>query len=1038
MALLASLWVGYAAFAQTNPATNPAPNPISNTAPNQISNPVATPPPAPPPPSAAIPAMPPLAALSSYQGLTVKDIQFRGVEGDQRIQAQLRELVQQEVGKPLDRQTIRRSMRALYATGRFADLQVEAQRTSPQELTLVFEAELNFFIGSITSDANLKHPSDTQLVDSTKLKLGEVLTRAKVEQSIERILAVMRDNGFYRATVTEKETQRPEVQLTDVQFHVVPGPQAKVGLLTVEGDPGLTTPEIVKISKMKPGKRVTQDLVSKSLQNLRKKYSSQKRLESQIAIAGRKYREDTNTVDFTYRIERGPLVDIQSEGASLSKRKFKKLVPVYEENAVDEDLLNEGRRNIRDYLQTQGYFDAKVNYTESSDPNQLRVIYDVDRGEKHDVVRVILEGNKYFDDDLIRERLQVQPKSIILSHGRFSQPLMNSDVDSITALYKSNGFLDASVEAQMTDDVGGKIGEMAVTYRIHEGTQTRVTKLTIQGNETFPTDQLAQLMNTQEGQAYSEQNIALDRDAVLNFYFDKGFPNTQFEYKSAPTPDKPNSMDVTFTILEGKQFFVDRVLTSQLEFTRPYVVQNQLQIKSDDPLSQTQMAKTQAALYDLGVFNEVKMAVQNPDGDAKYKDVLIQLQEAKRWTFNYGFGLEASTGQPDSQSCTQLAQEGQTSLACSQGRTGVSPRVTFDVSRINFRGKANTLTLKSNIGRLQQRGLIAFEAPRWLDKANWSFTATAFYDNSINVTTFTSERLEGSVQLEDRYSRVSRFIYRMTYRRVKASNVVVSPDQIPLLSQPVRIGMPSFGYIRDKRDNVIDTQNGNYTTFDAGVAAKYLGSEASFTRFIAQNSTYHPFKGKKTNKSMRWVFARNLRLGVEQPFNNTVIPLPERFFAGGTNSHRGFALNQAGPRDLTTGSPLGGYAVVVNSFELRTPPLLLPWVADNLSFAFFHDAGNVFQDANEMVNNIFRWHQPHKEYCENESTAQQCSFAYISHAVGAGVRYRTPIGPIRIDIGYNLNPPVYPAMVAGPNNTTVFQSFTTRRINVFFSIGQTF
>lgn len=978
--------------------------------------------------------MPPLASLSSYQGMIVKEIEFRGVEGDQRMMSQLRELVQQEVGQPLDRMKIRRSMQALYASGRFADLQVDAQKTSPQELTLVFEAEPNFFIGSITSDSGLKRPSDNQLVDSTKLQLGEVLTRAKVEQSIERMLAILRDNGFYRAQVTETETQRADVQLTDVQFHVVPGPQAKIGHLAVEGNPGFTTEEIVKISGMKPGKQLTQDRVTKGLQKLRKKYSGQKRLESQIAVIDRKYREETNTVDFTYRIERGPIVDIQVEGADLSRRKLKKFVPVFEENAVDDDLLNEGRRNIRDYLQTQGYFDAKVNFTENSDADRKHVIYDINRGEKHDVVGVKLEGNKYFDDDLIRERLQVQPKSIILSHGRFSQPYMNQDVESITALYRSNGFLEAKVTAQ-TQMAGG---DLVVTYRIEEGPQTRVAHLTIRGNEAFPTDELAALMNTQEGQAYSESNIALDRDAVLNFYFDKGFTNTQFEYKSSPTPDTPNSMDVTFTIVEGKQFFVDRVLTSKLEFTRPYVVQNQFQIKPGDPLSQTQMAKTQAALYDLGVFNEVNMAVQNPDGQAKYKDVLIQLQEAKRWTFNYGFGVEASTGQPDSQSCTELAQQGQTSLACSQGRTGVSPRVTFDVSRINFRGKANTLTLKSNVGRLQQRGLIAFEAPRWLDKANWGFTATAFYDNSINVTTFTSERLEGSLQLEDRYSRVSRFFYRLTYRRVKASNVVVSPDQIPLLSQPVRVGMPSFGYIRDKRDNVIDTQNGNYTTFDTGVATKYLGSQASFTRFLAQNSTYHPFKGKKSNKNMRWVFARNLRLGVEEPFNNTVIPLPERFFAGGTNSHRGFALNQAGPRDLTTGSPLGGYAVVVNSFELRTPPLLLPWVADNLSFAFFHDAGNVFQDANEMVNSIFRWHQPHKEYCENQSTAQQCSFAYISHAVGAGVRYRTPIGPIRIDIGYNLNPPVYPATVAGPDNTSVFQSFTTRRINVFFSIGQTF
>jgi outer membrane protein insertion porin family len=1015
MALQASLWVGTFAYAQGNQTA------ISTA-------------------SAPIPPMPPLAALSSYQGMIVKDIQFRGLDEDQRVIAQVRQLVQQEIGKPLDRQKLRRSLQALYATGRFADLQVEAQRNSPQELTLVFEAETNFFIGSITSDGGLKHPSDSQLVDSTKLQLGEVLTRTKVEQAVERMLSILRNDGFYRASVTESETPRPDVQLMDIHFHVRPGQQAKIGQVTVEGDPGFSAQEIVKVSGMKPGKRVTQELVTKSLQKLRKKYSGQKRLESQIAIVRRQYREDTNTIDFTYKIDRGPVVDIQLEGASISRRKLKKFVPVFEENAVDDDLLNEGRRNIRDYLQTQGYFDAKVNFTQNSGSktDRTNVVYDVDRGPKHDVVRVTLEGNKYFDDELIRERLQVQAKSIILSHGRFSQPIMNQDVDSIVGLYRSNGFLQATVEARLADDVGGNEGDMAVTYQIQEGPQTRVAHLTIEGNKSFPTEQILQLLNTQEGQAYSESNIALDRDAVLNFYFDKGFANTQFEFTSSPTSGTPNSMDVTLSIREGKQFFVDRVLTSQVEFTRPYVVSNQIQIKMGDPLSQTQMAKTQSSLYDLGVFNEVKMAVQNPDGEAKYKDVLIQLQEAKRWTFNYGFGLEASTGQPDQQSCAQLAQQGQTSLACSQGRTGVSPRVTFDVSRINFRGRAHTLTLKSNVGRLEQRVLISFEAPRWWDMDKWTFTATSFYDNSINVTTFTSERLEGSLQLENRYSRVSRFLYRMTYRRVKASNVVVSPDQIPLLSQPVRVAIPSFSYIRDKRDNVLDTQNGNFTTFDTGVASRIFGSQASFTRFLAQNSTYHPFKGKKSNRSMRWVFARNLRLGVEEPFNNTVIPLPERFFAGGTSSHRGFALNQAGPRDLTTGAPLGGYALVVNSMELRTPPLLLPWVGDNLSFAFFHDAGNVFQDAGEMVNSIFRWHQPRKELCQSADTASQCSFAYISHAVGAGIRYRTPIGPIRVDIGYNLNPAVYPATVAGPDNTSVFQSFTTRRVNVFFSIGQTF
>ncbi len=983
--------------------------------------------------------LPSLQTLDSYRGMVVSRIEFHGISANARVLEQLRGLVKQETGKSLDRVQLRQSMQALFATGRFSNLQAEAQRSGPQELTLIFDAEPNFFIGSLTAEGTPKRPAGNQLIDSTKLQLGEVLTEQKIEQAIERMQTLLRDNGYYRASITAEVTQRPEVQLTDIIFNVSPGRQARIGKVSLEGTPGFSPEEIIKSSGFKEGKLVTQDRITKGLQKLRRKYSDSKRLESEISILGRNYHEQTNTVDLALKIDRGPIVDIQLEGASISRRKLKKFVPVFEENAVDEDLLNEGRRNIRDYLQTQGYFDAKVNFVRSSSqPDQLHVIYDVDRGPKHDIVRVGIEGNKYFDDDLIRERLQVQSKSFVLTHGRFSQALMNQDVDAITALYRSNGFMEAKVATQLIDDVGEGSGGMGVVYRINEGPQTRIGKLTIIGNESFPTERILELLNSQEGQAYSESNIALDRDAILNFYFDKGFPNTQFEYKVASVADDATTRDLTFTIREGQQFFVDRVLTSQLNFTRPDVVQNQIQIKSGDPLSQTEMAKTQSALYELGVFNEVKMAVQNPDGEAKYKDVLIQLQEAKRWTFNYGFGLEASTGQPDQQSCSELASQGQTSLACSQGRTGVSPRVTFDVSRINFRGKANTLTLKSNVGRLQQRVLLSYEAPRFFDRPNWTFTATTFYDNSINVTTFTSERLEGSLQVEQRYSRVSRFIYRLTYRRVKASNVVVSPDQIPLLSQPVRVAMPNFAYIRDKRDNIIDTQNGNFTTFDAGIAAKAIGSQASFVRFLAQNSTYQAFGGKKANRNKRWVFARNTRIGVAEPFNNTLIPLPERFFAGGTNSLRGFALNQAGPRDLTTGSPLGGYAIFANSLELRTPPPLLPWVGDGLSFAFFHDAGNVYRDAQDMASNIFRWHQPNKEKCTVQATADQCAFGYMSHAVGAGIRYRTPIGPIRVDVGYNLNPTVYPAIVAGPDNTSVFQSFTTRRVNVFFSIGQTF
>ena len=978
---------------------------------------------------------------------------------------QVRDLVEQKAGEPLDRFKIRQTVEALYATGRFSNVQVEAEPQDRTEVTLVFSVSPNYFIGSVTSQgAPYKvRPTNSQLVDASKLELGEVLTKGKIEQAIQRMQTVLQANGFYRAKIVDSESLDPKTQVAAVRFTVTPNEPAHIGKFEVQGDAGVSPEEVAKIADMEPGHTVNQERLTKALQKLRKQYTKQNRLESQITFVSRTYHPETNLVDFVLKIQRGPTVDVRVEGADLSKGKLKKFVPVYEEHAVDNDLLNEGRRNIRDYLQTKGYFDAKVNFNEdyTQQEGHLNVIYDVDRGEKHDVVKVdfdIKPGQyiataklpPYFDRSELQERIQVQSKTYVMtqgrfrnmfqnlvaSHGRFSQAMMSDDVANLTALYQSSGFLQVKVEGLVDDNYRGNSRDMAVVYRIDEGPQTRIGRVTVEGNQTMRTDQILGMINTVEGQPYSDANLDNDRDLVLNLYFNQGFPGVQFESKVTPTPGVPNSMDVKYVIHEGQQFFVDRVITSGLNYTRPYVVDRQLAIKSGDPLSQSLMSKTQANLYDLGVFNEVKMGVQNPEGNAKYKDVLLQLQEARRWTFNYGFGLEASTGQPSAADCQQLAEHGQNSVACSQGRYGVSPRVSFGVSRINFRGEAHTLTFQGSVGRLEQRALFNDEVKRWFDKPNWTFSFTAFYDNSINVTTFTSERLEGSLQLQQQYSKVSQFLYRFTYRRVKASNVVVTPDQIPIYSAPVRVGIPSFTWLRDKRDNLIDTHNGNFTSFDAGVASKYFGSQANFVRFLVQNSTYHPFKRKTVaGQSTMWVFARNTRIGIAEPFANTVIPLPERFLAGGSSSLRGFALNQAGPRDLQTGSPLGGDALFINSLELRTPPVGMPFLGDNLSFVFFHDMGNVFADTTEMAHGLFRFYQPHSDQCRTDPT--QCNFSYMSNAVGTGIRYHTPIGPVRVDFGYNLNPTSYPIAITNNGNTT-YTPAETRRLNFFFSIGQTF
>jgi len=285
-----------------------------------------------------------------------------------------------------------------------------------------------------------------------------------------------------------------------------------------------------------------------------------------------------------------------------------------------------------------------------------------------------------------------------------------------------------------------------------------------------------------------------------------------------------------------------------------------------------------------------------------------------------------------------------------------------------------------------------------------------------------------------------------------------SDDQIPLLSQPTRVGIPNFSYIRNKRDNDLESTKGNYTTVDGGVAYRYFASETDFGRLLMQNSTYHAF-GK--NRERKFVLARSTRVGLEIPFGRTFMPQPgaecntpepgqpaclplaERFFSGGGNSHRGFGLNQAGPRDPATGFPLGGTGLFVNNVELRTPPPTLPFFQDNMSFAIFHDAGNVFTNTHDMFHNLLRWSQKSPQLCLQPSTAKQCDYNYISQAIGIGVRYKTPVGPVRFDFGYNLNPPAFSKCdeVLTQDQTCPADKFVPKHashFNVFFSIGQTF
>jgi outer membrane protein assembly factor BamA len=642
--------------------------------------------------------------------------------------------------------------------------------------------------------------------------------------------------------------------------------------------------------------------------------------------------------------------------------------------------------------------------------------------------------------------------------------LVSADVNAIQALYRANGFDEATVTTDVKDYTTlangkpAKVGAIAVTYTIVEGPQQRFGTVDLVGVAESRLKDVRSLMNAQAGQPFSLVTLSGDRDTVLQYYLAHGFDQVKVEIKQNKEAKDADKTDVSLTVTEGQQVFVDRVLLSGVEKTKPREVEAQVLVHAGDPLDQTALLQTQRNLYNTALFNEVVAAVQNPSGDAPQKNVLLQLTEAKRWNVTYGFGIEAQTGTPQSgmiseASCIQLMLNPCNQLT-QEGKTGISPRVSLDVSRINLRGTEDSLTLHTSYGLLEQIAILTLLNPHVRASKNVSASISGGYSNIQDITTFEASTLQGDFRITQKYKRTETFIYDYLYRRVAVNpnTLQVSADLIPLLSQPVRVGGPGVTWFHDSRSpGPLDAVKGNYTTLQTFVTSTELGSQANFWKIDGSNSTYYQF-GKQ-----KYVFARNLRIGYERSWGPNpnagndacvgdllttnpscnAIPLPERLYAGGANSHRGFPINGAGPRDLQTGYPVGGSAAFVNTFELRLPPQTLPLVGNSVSFVIFNDMGNVFQNANEMFPSFTRFHQPDKQTCANVSgSIGTCNFNYFSQAVGLGARYRTPVGPIRLDFSYNLNPPVYPVIYDFNNNPP--HEGQAAHFNFFFSIGESF
>ncbi len=1031
-----------------------------------------------------------------------KVVAIRIVREDGQVLTETPTGIAVEIGKALDRGKIAESLRTLYRTGDYADLRAEVTPV-PDGARLDFVVRENLFFNQVRIEGLVAPPSDASAAAAMQLALGQTYRKAAVEEALDRLRETLREEGLYRAEVSAETVPHPETHQMNIVVHVKPGPRARVGVIQLKNGTEYRDTEILARLKMKVGGEITSAKLQRGTDRIRKYLVKKGHLSGRASVRRGEYDAAKKTVPLELEVTEGPRVQMTLTGAKFSQGELKRLVPIYQEGAVDADLLEEGKRNVLERLERQGYFDAEVNYkTETHDVKSNRsaaqgteeiITYTVERGERHKLIGIEITGNKYFDTELLRSRLQIFGGAFG-SAGRFSRRLVDSDALSMSTLYQANGFLDAKVEQQIQDDYKGKEGDLFIRFVIQEGKQTRVASLSMEGMHAFKEEELRGVVGSTPGQPYSDFGVTTDRDNILALYFNEGFPEARFsataesvtagpstekteaggnasslqengkkeqqEKESKATIEQADAVRLTYHIQEGPQTRVRRILIGGYEHTRLGVIRREVHVKVNEPLREGEVVEAQRRLYNLGVFNRVTIEPQNSNGTNPEKDIAVLVEEAKRYTLAYGGGFEvqrlASTTNPTG------------------GQIQAAPRGILEVSKLNLTGRADSLSFKLRGSTIEDRALLGYSIPNTFGNPHFSFQATAYTEKTQDINTFTEMRYEGAVQLTEQLTQRTTILYGYTFRKVLVSNLNthIAPEEIPLFEQPTLVSEFGVTWFRDTRDNPADASKGSFNSASFSDADTDFGSSASFLRFFFQNSTYYPIK-------RRFSFARSTRFGFLVPYRDTVslsfpppapgectggalasgpiptiIPLPERFFGGGGTSLRGFALNQAGPRDTCTGFPVGGQAILVLNQEFRFP-MRLPFIGTSLGGAIFYDGGNVYSRLSRIS---FRTTLPSPTFSlQNPALpagptnlpvcATNCTneLNYFAHTVGFGVRYKTPVGPIRIDLGYQLNRPSFVIPIPCPSNAVNCQigslgqqSARLPGFQIFFNLGSTF
>ncbi len=937
-------------------------------------------------------AAPPAAAdVGALLGRRVTDVRVEAAGGVPVVDAASLSLVETRIGEVLTMAGVRQTIDHFVTLGRYADIQVFAEPDGAG-------VRLRYDVVPIARVVGIRFEGDlgveqsvlrTELVD----RFGAVPASARLPEMAQALVTRYLARGYPAARVAPRAVPEGRAGLVVVVFAVTPGTQVTVRRATIEGNAGAE--DLLQRLGLEPGRPVDREVLDERVRDAEDGLRDDGYYEAVVAATVTE--AGPGAVDVAVRGDRGDRVQVSFAGDALPDDRRRALVPIARLRSVDEEVVEDSSRNLEQYLRLEGYRAATVPAERRRASGVLHITFTAKRGPLHVLGPVVFTGVSGLP------RAELDPLMKLVPGEPFVDARVATVAAAIAEYYRVRGFAAVRVTPRLTfpsTDAGARV-PVDLHLDVIEGPRTTVTSVGFEGITALTPAQLLEAMALTTGKPYYRPQQAIDREVIERRFRNLGYQRSAVDARSDLSPDG-TGVALTYVVREGTQTRVDHVLVSGTARTSQDLVRRELTLGPGSPLGYDAVLESQQRLSALGLFRRVRITEAPHGADPSSRDLLVDVEEAPSTSLSYGGGLEVGRR-------PRIGDSGQAT-----DRLDVAPRGFFEVTRRNLWGKNRSLSLLTSVslrptdpgvdaapgvqggyGLNQYRVVGTFREPRAFATPG-DAQVSAFLERGIR-SSFNFDRrgvrADYARRLPNGITLLGRYLYDFTSlfdAKIAASDQLLIDRLFPQVTISALFGSA----LRDSRNDVLDPERGSVLGTDLELALRALRSEVGFAKGFGQAFAYRRLPGSRP-----FVMAVGARVGLARGFEQRVprldatgqpaldaagnpvvdvvtdLPAGERFFVGGDTTVRGFALDRLGTQATLNadGFPTGGNALLVFNAELRTPHV------KGVGLVGFLDAGNVFRRVRDVAVGDMR------------------------AAAGVGFRYRSPLGPLRFDIGFKLD-----------------------------------